>query len=116
MGIFKKVHRDPYEDAVDLGNHKSLNDKVWVMEGGYYRSTSVSFYTGGRGTHHVRIYTSGSLSLLDNVKGNVVPLGGIWQAQQPQPFLLEGRPFEGRVRNLQIDSHQTHPTLSLIHI
>ena len=106
MGIFKKVHRDPYEDAVDLRDHKSLKDKVWVLEGKYYRATSVSFSTDGRGTHHVRIHTSRSLSLLDTVKGNVVRLGGlggIWQALHPRPFLLEGRPFVGRVNDLQID-------------
>ena len=94
MGIFKKVHRDPYEDAVDLRNHKSLKDKVWVLEGKYYRATSVSFSTDGRGTHHVRIHTSRSLSLLDTVTGNVVRLGGlggIWQALHPRPFLLDGR-------------------------
>ena len=105
MGNFKKVHRDPYEDAVDLGNHKSLKDKVWVMEGGYYQATSVSFSTDGRGIHRVCIHISGSLPLLslDNAKDNVVRLGGMLQAQLPRPFLLEGRPFVGRVPNLYMD-------------
>ena len=69
MGIFKKVHRDPYEDAVDLGNHKSLKDEVWVMEGKYYRFTFMSFSTEGRNMHHVHMHTSKSLALppLDNI-------------------------------------------------